>query len=64
MFAWIKTVATAGARLARTLTALADTVEEVNAGLREQVGLDKPARVGRKPRGEVLDHKADDAEVA
>jgi hypothetical protein len=38
------------------LTALAESVEEVNEGLRRQVGLDAPAR-GRKPRGEVLENK-------
>jgi hypothetical protein len=56
MFAWIKTITTAGNRLARTLTALADTLEETNAGLRQQLGLDAPAR-GRKPRGELLENK-------
>ena len=54
MFAWLKTLTGAGNRLARTLTALADTVEEVNRGLREQVGLD---RGGRKGKAEALDHK-------
>jgi hypothetical protein len=56
MFAWIKSIATAGNKLARALTALAESVEEVNEGLRQQVGLDAPAR-GRKPRGEVLENK-------
>jgi hypothetical protein len=59
MFAWLKTITTAGNRLARTLTELSDTVAEVNAGLRAQVGLDRPGR-GRK----VLDHKADPAAAA
>jgi hypothetical protein len=52
MFAWIKTITTAGNKLARALTALAESVEEVNGGLRQQVGLDAPAR-GRKPREEL-----------
>jgi hypothetical protein len=44
--------------------ALADTCEEVNHGLRDQLGLDRPARTGRKAAVEVLDHKADDAGAA
>jgi hypothetical protein len=56
MFAWIKNVAAAANRLARNLAALADSVGEANDGLRRQLGLDAPARVGRKPRGEVLEH--------
>jgi hypothetical protein len=64
MFAWIKSLTAAGNRLARTLAALADTCEEVNHGLRDQLGLDRPARTGRKAAVEVLDHKADDAGAA
>lgn len=55
MFAWIKSLTAAGNRLARTLTSLAETCEEVNAGLRDQLGLDKPARGGRK----VIEAKAE-----
>jgi hypothetical protein len=63
MFAWLKTIATAGNKLARNLAALADTCEEINTGLREQVGLDKPARIARKVKAEVLDHKPVEADT-
>jgi hypothetical protein len=55
MFAWIRTLTTAGNKLARALAELSATVEEVNGGLRQQVGMDRPARKVK----EVLDHKAD-----
>jgi hypothetical protein len=51
MFGWIKTLTTAGNKLARSLTALSTTVDEINSGLRAQVGLDRPER----PR-KVLEH--------
>jgi hypothetical protein len=54
MFAWLKTLTTAGNKLARSLTALADSVDQINAGLREQVGLDRPARKGKAP---VIEHQ-------
>lgn len=47
MFAFLKSITSAANRLARTLGALADTLDEVNGGLREQLALDKPAR-GRR----------------
>jgi hypothetical protein len=52
MFGWIKTLTTAGNKLARTLNELSATVAEVNSGLRLATGLDKPER---KPR--VIEHK-------
>jgi hypothetical protein len=52
MFSWLKSLTTAGNKLARSLTALADSVDQINAGLREQVGLDRPAR-----KGKVIEHK-------
>jgi hypothetical protein len=55
MFAWIRTLTTAGNKLARALTELSATVEEVNQGLRQQIGLDRPARKAK----EVIEHKAD-----
>jgi hypothetical protein len=32
-------------------------VDEVNAGLRQQLGLDRPARITRKPKAEVIENK-------
>ena len=52
MFAWIKTLTSAGNKLARSLTALSSTVDEINAGLREQVGLDRPVKARK-----VLEHR-------
>jgi hypothetical protein len=52
MFGWIKTLTSAGNKLARSLTALSTTVDQINEGLRLQVGLDKPER----PR-KVLEHR-------
>jgi hypothetical protein len=59
MFARIKTVATAGNRLGRTLAALSDTLEEANAGLRKHLGMDRPQR-GKRP---AIEQKADGAEA-
>jgi hypothetical protein len=53
MFGWIKTLTTAGNKLARSLTALSTTVDEINSGLRLQVGLDKPERTRK-----VIEHRA------
>jgi hypothetical protein len=53
MFAWLKSLSTAGNKLARTLNELSATVAEVNSGLRLATGLDKPER---KPR--VIEHRA------
>jgi hypothetical protein len=53
MFAFLKSITTAANKLAKSLTALSTTVDEINTGLRAQVGLDKPER---KPR--VLEHRA------
>jgi hypothetical protein len=68
MFAWIKTITTAGNKLAKSLTELAATVQEVNQGLRAQVGLDRASKAPRRAQ-EALEHrngptaaqKADDA---
>jgi hypothetical protein len=54
MFGWIKTLTTAGNKLARSLTALSSTVDEINSGLRLQVGLDRPEKARK---GRVLEHK-------
>jgi hypothetical protein len=56
MFAFIKSITSAANRLARNLTALADTVSEVNAGLRQQLALDRPEKPARKAK-EVIEHK-------
>jgi hypothetical protein len=52
MFAFVKSITSAANRLAKSLTALSTTVDEINAGLRQQVGLDRPAR-----KGKILEHK-------
>jgi hypothetical protein len=52
MFAWIKTLTSAGNRLAKSLTALSSTVDAINEGLRLQVGLDKPEKARK-----VLEHR-------
>jgi hypothetical protein len=52
MFAWLKSLSTAGNKLARSLQALAASVDEINAGLRAQVGLDKPERTRK-----VIEHR-------
>jgi hypothetical protein len=52
MFAFVKSISAAANRLAKSLQALAASVDEINEGLRLQVGLDKPPRKGR-----ALEHK-------
>jgi hypothetical protein len=47
MFAWLRSVGAAGNKLARNLAAPADTVSEVNTGLRQQLALDKPEKPAR-----------------
>jgi hypothetical protein len=39
VFAWVRTIQTAGRRLAASLAALADSVDELNAGLRKAAAL-------------------------
>jgi hypothetical protein len=56
MFGWIKTLTTAGNRLAKSLTALSTTVDEINSGLRAQVGLDRPERSRKAGAAGVLEH--------
>jgi hypothetical protein len=53
MFSWLKSLTTAGNKLAKSLTALSTTVDEINSGLRAQIGLDRTER-SRK----VLEHRA------
>jgi hypothetical protein len=50
MFAFIKSITGAANKLARNLAALADTVSEVNTGLRQQLALDRPEKPARKAR--------------
>jgi hypothetical protein len=71
MFAWLAKFTTSGNRLSKATAALAQTFEELNGLVREQTGLDrldakadKPARVGRKPKAEVIDHKPADSGAA
>jgi hypothetical protein len=53
MFAFLKSITSAANKLAKSLSALSTTVDEINTGLRLQVGLDRPEK-GRK----VLEHRA------
>ena len=53
MFNFLKNVATAAGKLARSLTSLAETIDQVNEGLRAQVGL---TRAEKARKG--LEHKA------
>jgi hypothetical protein len=62
MFAWLSKFTTSGNRLSKATAALADTFEQLNEMVREQTGLARlDAKASRKPRGEVIEHKATDA---
>jgi hypothetical protein len=70
MFQWLSKFTASGNRLSKATAALADTFEQLNALVREQTGLDKldgktarPARVTRKGKAEVLDHKPAEADT-
>jgi hypothetical protein len=50
MFAFLKSLTTAGNRLVKSLTALAETCDEVNIGIREQLAMDRPASRRKQPQ--------------